>query len=128
MNKLLFYTDFLSYKLYGQGITGLTYNAIQYGPVPLRWDRVYSLVDGVEADLIEFNHDISGTELHPTERPDLDKLTPQEIEVMNIIAEKFKDMSCADISALSHKEDAWKDYHDSKDLIPFNEAFNLKAV
>ena len=128
MNKLLFYTDFLSYKLYGQGITGLSYNAIQYGPVPLRWDRVYSLIDGVEADLIEFNHDISGTELHPTERPDLDKLTPQEIEVMNIIAEKFKDMSCADISALSHKEDAWKDYHDSKDLIPFNEAFNLKAV
>ena len=60
MNKLLFYTDFLSYKLYGQGITGLSYNAIQYGPVPLRWDRVYSLIDGIETELIEFNHDISG--------------------------------------------------------------------
>ena len=106
----------------------MSYNAIQYGPVPLRWDRVYSLIDGVEAELIEFNHDISGTELHPTERPDIDKLTPQEIEVMNIIAEKFKNMSCADISALSHKEDAWINHHDSKDIIPFNEAFNLKAV
>ena len=54
MNKLLFYTDFLSYKQYGKGITGLTYNAIQYGPVPLRWDRVYSLIDDVYPEIIEF--------------------------------------------------------------------------
>lgn len=31
MNKLLFYVDFLSYKMTGHGMTGLSYNAIQYG-------------------------------------------------------------------------------------------------
>ena len=43
MNKLLFYTDFLSYKETGRAMTGLSYKAIQWGPVPDRWDKVYSL-------------------------------------------------------------------------------------
>ena len=42
MNKLLFYTDFLAYRLTGKGMTGLCYKAIAHGPVPLHWDRVYS--------------------------------------------------------------------------------------
>ena len=78
--------------------------------------------------MIEFNHDISGTELHPIERSYLDKLSQQEIGIMNIIAEKFKKMSSADISALSHKESAWKDYHNSKDTISYNEVFNLSVI
>lgn len=81
-----------------------------------------------ESELVEFNSDISGTKLHPTERPDLAKLSQQEIGVMDIIAKKFKNMSCADISALSHKEDAWINYHDCYDDISYNEAFNLSAI
>ena len=68
MNKLLFYTDFLCYKKYGRAMSGLAYKAIQYGPVPVRWDRVYSLVDGVNQDIVEFE---SGEEflLAAKERP-----------------------------------------------------------
>lgn len=47
MNKLLFYLDFLSYRERGVGFTGLSFQAIQHGPVPLRWDRVYSLIDDI---------------------------------------------------------------------------------
>jgi hypothetical protein len=128
MNKLLFYTDFLSYKTYGKGITGLSYKAIQYGPVPLRWDRVYSLIDGVESELVEFNSGVCGTELHISEQPDLEELTPQEIGILNIIVDKFKDMSSAEISVMSHKEDAWKEYHDCDNLISYNEAFKLSTI
>ena len=42
MNKLLFYIDFLSYREYGSAMTGLTYRAIDYGPVPEKWDKIYS--------------------------------------------------------------------------------------
>ena len=42
MNKLLFYIDFLSYREYGSDMTGLTYRAIDYGPVPEKWDKIYS--------------------------------------------------------------------------------------
>ena len=41
MNKVLFYIDFLSYRERGMAISGLAYNAIDFGPVPQRWDRVY---------------------------------------------------------------------------------------
>lgn len=34
MNKLLFYMDFLSYRKTGKSLTGLTYRALPYGPVP----------------------------------------------------------------------------------------------
>ena len=37
-----FYIDFLSYREYGSAMTGLTYRAIDYGPVPEKWDKIYS--------------------------------------------------------------------------------------
>jgi len=46
--------------------------------------------------------------MHISEQPDLKELSPQEIRILNIIVDKFKDMSSAEISAMSHKEDAWK--------------------
>ena len=45
MNKLLFYTDFVNYRDYGRGMSGLSYKAIQYGPVPVEYNRVYSISD-----------------------------------------------------------------------------------
>ena len=45
MNKLLFYADFLAYRRNGMAITGLSYKALEFGPVPERWDRVYSQFD-----------------------------------------------------------------------------------
>ena len=51
MNKVLFYIDFLSYRERGMAISGLAYNAIEFGPVPQRWDRVYSTFDEVEEQL-----------------------------------------------------------------------------
>ena len=46
--------------------------------------------------------------MHISEQPDLEELLPQEIRILNIIVDKFKNMSSAEISAMSHKEDAWK--------------------
>lgn len=44
MNKLLFYADFYHYRQHGQAISGLSYRAIKYGPVPVHWDRAYSRI------------------------------------------------------------------------------------
>ena len=51
MNKVLFYIDFLSYRERGMAISGLAYQALEFGPVPQRWDRVYSAFDEVEEQL-----------------------------------------------------------------------------
>jgi hypothetical protein len=41
MNKLLFYADFFHYKKTGYSISGLTYHAIQKGPVPKNYDWIF---------------------------------------------------------------------------------------
>ena len=50
MNKLLFYIDFLSYRQRGYAMSGLSYRAIDFGPVPDRWDRVYSEFDEIHQE------------------------------------------------------------------------------
>ena len=63
MNKILFYTDFLSYRENGQAMTGLSFKAIQYGPVPNRWDRVYSLIDDINLIEVEGKNGNVGNKL-----------------------------------------------------------------
>jgi len=41
LNKLLFFTDFTHYKNYGSSVSGLSYRAIKYGPVPANYDNIY---------------------------------------------------------------------------------------
>ena len=93
MNKLLFYTDFLCYKKYGRAMSGLAYKAIQYGPVPVRWDRVYSLVDGVNQDIVEFESGYSGVKLDSLLTSDMNVFSPEELSVLESVYENFKNSS-----------------------------------
>jgi DNA-binding transcriptional regulator YiaG len=44
MNKLMFYADFGHFKQYGNSISGITYKAIQKGPVPSNYGSLYNEV------------------------------------------------------------------------------------
>jgi uncharacterized phage-associated protein/transcriptional regulator with XRE-family HTH domain len=128
MNKLLFYTDFYHYRQYGQAISGLRYHAIQFGPVPARWDKVYALVDDVEQELIAFDSSRMGTKLVSSQKPDLTCLTSQEVETLQKVAQRFKNSSSKEISATSHDEEAWIHFVGKKEYIDFNMAFKLRAL
>lgn len=128
MNKLLFYTDFLSYKTSGIGISGLAYKAIQFGPVPVKWDRVYSMIDDIYPEIVEFSSGNCGTKLCSDISPDYSGFSQTEIDILNIVTDKFRDISASDISKLSHNEDAWKKYHTTNQMIDYKEAFSLQAL
>lgn len=127
MNKVLFYIDFLSYRERGMAISGLTYNAIDFGPVPHRWDRVYSTFDEVvpQPKLV---HEQESLELTATAEADMSRFSDQELEVIDTVCTKMKALSAHDISELSHSEPAWKNHLHHSETIPFSEAFTLKAV
>ena len=128
MNKLLFYTDFLSYKRYGRGITGLQYHAIQFGPVPERWDRIYALMDDIEPEIVHFaNPDICGTKLQSTLSPDTSCFSPEEQSILDQVLENFRNDNVSSISNKSHQEDAWIQNNQNKGLINYNTAFTLHA-
>ena len=127
MNKLLFYVDFLSYRENGMAISGLSYKAIDFGPVPVRWDVIYSEFDEIHQELRNVG-DFVGSVLTSTDKADLSLFTESEIKVMEAIIAKFNNTSSRDLSQLSHKESAWTKHHDRHETIPFSEAFSLIAV
>ena len=124
MNKLLFYVDFLSYRERGMAMTGLTYRAIDFGPVPERWDKVYSQFDEIQQELQHIG-EYEGTILRSTSKIEDDVLTNEELNIINIVCNKFGSFSSREISKISHEESAWKNHHQKLERIPFSEAFNL---
>ncbi len=127
MNKLLFYTDFISYRERGMAMTGLSYRAIDFGPVPERWDRVYSEFPEVRQELRQVG-DFVGSVLIASEESDYSMFTDAELKVLDSICTHFSKMSSREISRISHDEDAWLNHHDKREHIPFDDAYMIKAI
>ena len=128
MNKLLFYSDFYSYKTTGRGMSGLAYKAILRGPVPVRWDRIYSSFDDIQPEIVHFDTGIEGTRLVSNISPDLAEITDAELNILATIYQRFKTDNSTKISDISHTETALQKYVDSGQMISFDMAFSLKAV
>jgi uncharacterized phage-associated protein len=129
LNKLLFYSDFVSYKLFGTSITGLSYRAIDYGPVPTFYDNIYTYFENENIIASKWIKDSNGSakETFTTEAGVDSKLfNDEERLVLEIIAEAFKNISSWDLVELSHKEQGWIDLHPGREIINYQQyAFNL---
>ena len=121
MNKVLFYRE------RGIAISGLAYQALDFGPVPLRWDRVYSAFDEVEQQP-KLVHDQESIALTAAGTADMSHFSQQEITIIDTVCSKLKKISAHDISEMSHKEPAWRNHLHQSETIPFSEAFSLVAV
>jgi putative zinc finger/helix-turn-helix YgiT family protein len=127
MNKLLFYVDFLSYRDSGMAITGLSYRAVDFGPVPERWEKVYSEFPEVHQEFRQAG-DFEGSVLIATQNADVSLFTDFELQVMDKVCSLLGKKSSRELSRISHEEKAWKEYCNNHEKIPFNEAFSICAV
>ena len=128
MNKLLFFSDFVSYRDYGQAITGLAYKAIQYGPVPVSWNVAYGMVDDIEQIIVDFSNGNSGQKLISGISYDENCFTEEQTEVLERVYNKFKDYTSKEISEASHTENAWIENEKEHKIIDFSYAFSLKTI
>jgi len=132
LNKLLFYADFLNYKETGFSLTGLSYRAIQYGPVPACYDNIFAYLENERIIYAEWikEPDNSAREIFKTEFSiDSSIFTSDEQNVIDIICKNFKDSSPWSLVDLSHKEKAWIDLQAAKELINYQEyAFDLIGI
>ena len=127
MNKVLFYIDFLSYRERGMAISGLAYQAIEFGPVPQRWDRVYSAFDEVQEQL----RLVQGQEcmsLTTNEEADMSGFSEAEMAVIDAVCGKMKKMTSRAATKMSHDEPVWNDHVGKAETIPFSEAFSLVGM
>lgn len=119
----MFYADFIMYKRYGVGISGLSYSALPYGNVPDNFKLLYGIFNEVE----EIDDEVAY--FKPLTEYDMSVFDERESEVLEYIAQNFAQMSCKALSEMNHKEDAWINYrHDTKQMVPFSEAFGLKKT
>jgi len=109
--KLLYYLDMLHFRETGRSVTSLTYHALPYGPVPT---ELYKELNHPAPDLSRtidvrtrlVGHDEtvapSGGLIRPLMQPSLFHLTKREQRILAEIAEKFRNLSGAQISDISH--------------------------
>ncbi len=124
MNKLLFYADFIHYKNHGFGITGITYKALPYGPVPENWASLYGSLEGVEMAEYVYPSGQSGIRLESNQQHQ-NSLNNLEIDTINHVCTLFSAMSAGEISQTSHQEQAWIKNHQSRSSISYQDAFAL---
>ncbi|MCF0163928.1 MAG: DUF4065 domain-containing protein [Bacteroidales bacterium] len=122
LNKLMFYSDFLMYKEYGVGISGLTYSALPFGNVPNNFKVLYGIFDEIE------EVDCEKPYFRPLRECDTNVFDDREISILESVAKVLAHKTCTQLSEINHSENAWLNYrHDAGLLVPFNEAFSLKA-
>ncbi|KRQ86041.1 Antitoxin MqsA [Caloramator mitchellensis] len=131
LNKLLWYTDFISFKHYVTSITGLRYVKCHYGPVVEKRGYVELLNYPSDKFVMEEQESIDGTstiiKIKSNKNYDMSIFTEEELQVINIVIDKFKNKSCREISDISHKEKGWLETP-FENLISYDYADELKIV
>jgi len=112
MCKLLFYSDFLSHQRSGHSLTGALYKRLQYGPVPCEYEVLRGLLEDqelIEVRDVVYSSGYMGLEFRPgaaaQQVPDV--LGPDDLAVLEFVAETFGRMTAKEISDRSHEETAW---------------------
>ncbi len=133
LNKLLFFSDFLHYKRTGYSICGIAYRAVQLGPVPAEYDKLYlKLLDDnlFEVEFITFKENgYVGEALRNKIDFASELFTTTEINVLEEVSKKMANKTSTEIVELSHKEKAWIENESRHDLISYQKyAFELSNL
>lgn len=109
LNKLLFYTDFLSFRACGASITGLRYARIPYGPVPNDYEPIFASLATMGVLVIEpwESGDCYGEIVRSRDVADPTLLSDEERQVAMLVRDYFAGWSATKIKDFSHQEKAW---------------------
>lgn len=124
MSKLLFYVDFIHYKKHAYGITGIAYRALQFGPVPNNWGKLYNSLDGIEMSEFIYPNGHSGIKIEST-MPVENSLSESEYETVLKVCSYFKEMKAGEISEISQLEKGWINNKNNQNFISYQDAFLL---
>jgi Protein of unknown function (DUF4065) len=121
--KIAFHSDFESYGVYRQPITGVPYRKLPYGPCPANFPRI--LEEMIRDHQIHIHrhriHDFTSERLLPLQEPTFEYLTARDTFIVNRWIQFFWNMKAKDVSEYSHGM-AWKIAEKGK-LIPYEAVF-----
>ena len=125
MMKLLWYTDAIYFQRHGQSMTGLVYEHMTYGALPIGFNEILSVptIRVVE----ELMHEDIGYKIVPTGKVDRNVFSKDELSVLELVADKFKEYRSKQIVDYMHEEKAYLETQDHE-LIPFTLASELNEL
>jgi putative zinc finger/helix-turn-helix YgiT family protein len=112
--KLLFYSDFLAYRSSGRSLTGAAYCRMPYGPVPVGFSALRSILEEREVVLVEemtFQNGNTGEVFRVGSGGEraADSLLAEDVAVLRVVRDTLGGLSPSAISDRSHEETAWKE-------------------
>lgn len=134
MNKLMFYADFLMFKRSCFSISGVSYRAINMGPVPNNYNSIYEYIANND-DIDILVHEFGGEEFQSRKdrefNPEL--FSEEELKVLEEVAKKFNKVatnktSTKKIIEISHRETAWLENEQERRLISYKYAYDLSQI
>ncbi|CAN5236000.1 DUF4065 domain-containing protein [soil metagenome] len=134
LNKLLFYADFLLFNKTGYSMSGARYRAINMGPVPNNFNSIFEYMankDHIDIYITQFTKGGEGEQFkpHPNRKFNAELFNDTELSIINQVAEKFKNISTAEMIEYCHKEKAWLDNEKERRLISYRDyGFELSGI
>jgi len=129
--KLFWYSDSYHYQKYGTSISGMVYEHLPYGAVPIGGDEILGasrnsiVVSEERLWCKDDGEEVIGYKINNLKKMDKAKLETSEISVIELVNKKFQNLGSAAISRIMHAEEAYKNTKDG-DLISFKWAKILK--
>lgn len=125
--KLLFYSDFLHYKRKSLSISGIPYEKLPYGPVPKDHDVLLASIErnGFTDTNYEQINEYTYIKICAIETFDDTLFTEHELEILNLVNEKFATYGSVAISDFSHNESGWLMTGD-REIISYEYATDLQ--
>ena len=123
LNKLLFYSDFISYKSFKKPISGWNYAAIDKGPVIDHYKIIFGMleendyINSVE-DFVNQNNDVI-EKLVSKKEFEKSIFSDNEMRTLKYVNAYFKKTKTEELISLSHKERGWLENFPSKSLISY---------
>jgi hypothetical protein len=125
LNKVLFFSDFISYATTGRPVTGVEYQKLRFGPAPRR-------LPPLRRELVEAGHAV----IAPADRmgfrqerlvalrePNLDQFSGSDIAVVDAVIDQLRGNSAAAVSDISHGWSVAWDVAAEGETIPYTTAF-----
>ena len=123
--KLLWYGDALSYKRRGYAISGMAYRALPMGAVPIAYESIIDL-STIHYEEVEMG-DGTGYRFLPSEDKEYTHLSPEDMEILDAVIQRFGKLPKNEIVNTMHKEDAYTETA-PHDIIQFKYAKTLSLV
>ena len=125
MHKLLFYTQFLYYKIYHKRLLQDDFVCDYYGPIIPDLDYYLRLLESVS--IVRLANTGYGTVISARMKLNEKEYAQEELAILKKVYSKFDKFSASEISDYSHEETLWSNTM-LKQVIDIDRAFELRDL